>query len=186
MSDEPSLPRRIAAAIIDVVAADPSCRRIIPEVSVYAFGQKLAGGLRNMTNESLYFLALFDRKVIEFVGAKPVDTLNAEKYLDQKQMDEACTAVGQATDRAISAAIAAQTLPRWVTESRAVDRNPKPGTWGTHHTATSVKVMDGKQYVFDWQSTLMLRDPLISRSLDEWRNYNDTYRVPFHAFQGWS
>jgi hypothetical protein len=109
-------------------------------------------------------------------------------------MDEACTAVGQVTDRAISAAIAGQKLPRWVTESRMVDRNPKPGTWGTHHTATSVKVMDGKQYVFDWQSTLMLRDPLISllrdplisRSLDEWRNYNDTYRVAFHAFQGWS
>jgi hypothetical protein len=182
---EQSMPRSIAAAIVDVVWSDPECRRIIPEVSIYNVGQNTAGGLRNMTNEVLYGIASFDRKFIEFFGGKPVDTRNAENYLDNKQWDEACTNVGRVTSIALSAAIVNHKLPKWVTMASTVDRCPKPGVWGTFHTATSVTVEDGKEYVFDWQSILMLRNPLISRSAAEWKNYNDTYRVPFSVFQGW-
>jgi len=182
---EPSMPRSIAAAIVDVVAADPGCQAIVPEYSIYNFGQKLAGGLRNMTNESMYAIAVFDRKFIQFFGGKPVDTANAERYLDDKQWNEACTQVGIVTSRAITAAISGGKLPKWVTDAGTVDRNPKANTWGTFHTATGITVGNGKTYVFDWQSMLMLRNPLISRSVDEWKNYNDTYRVPFSTFWGW-
>ncbi|WP_144187076.1 hypothetical protein [Elioraea rosea] len=73
-----------------------------------------------------------------------------------------------------------------MTNAWHASRSPTPeNNVYAHHSATAVKVQDGKTYVFDWHGTLSLRNPLISRSLAEWKRGNDRFRVLYSVFQGW-
>lgn len=186
MSHDQSLPRSIAAAIVDVVARDAGCQRLIPVVSPYAVGQNAAGSLRNLTNMSMEGMAWVGMRLVEVAGGTPEATRHAKDYWEKQGMGQSCTAIAAATEAAINAAVGTGDLPRWVRGAASIARRPEPdNAVHAHHDATSVTVGDGKAYVFDWHATLSLRNPLISRSAAEWRKGNDRYRVLFSVFQGW-
>jgi hypothetical protein len=181
-----SMPRSIAAAIVDAVAADAACRQYIPTVSPFFLAQRGAGGLRNFVNMSAEGAAWVGVKAVELVHAKPDATQYAKDYWEKQGVDQACTNIADVTDKAITLAIQQKRIPQWVTAARPVSRSPsKTNHVLAEHTATGVQTADGKVYVFDWHATLMLRNPLISRSLDEWQSGNDPYRSAFSTFQGW-
>lgn len=181
-----SMPRSIAAAIVQVVADDAECRRFIPEVSPFFLAQRGAGGLRNFVNMSAEGAAWVGVKAVELVGAKPDATKYAKDYWEKQGVDQACTNIAAVTDAAISAAIQRKRIPQWVKAARPVSRVPSRDNHVlADHTATGIDTADGKTYVFDWHATLMLRNPLISRSLAEWERGDDHYRSAFSTFQGW-
>lgn len=186
MSYAQSMPRSIATAIVNVVAADGECRRFIPEVSPYAIGQKTAGSLRNLTNMTAEGAAWLGMKAVELAGAEPHATKMAKDYWEKQGMDQACTNIADVTSRAINAGIQRGEIPAWVTEAWHASRMPQQdNAVFAYHSATAVKVQDGKVYVFDWHATLSLRNPLISRKLAEWERGNDKYRALYSVFQGW-
>ncbi len=186
MSYAQSMPRSVASAIVKVVSDSSECRRFIPEVSPYAIGQKAAGSLRNLTNMTAEGISWLGTQVVEGLGGKPDLTKVAKDYWEQQGYDQACTNIADVTERAINAGIRQGSIPQWVTLAWHASRSPsKDNAVFAHHSATAVKVQDGKTYVFDWHATLSLRNPLISRSLAEWERGNDSYRVLFSVFQGW-
>ncbi|MCU0984003.1 MAG: hypothetical protein MUC89_03550 [Acetobacteraceae bacterium] len=186
MSYAQSMPRSVATAIVKVVADDGECRRFIPEVSPYAIGQKAAGSLRNLTNMTAEGAAWLGMKAVELVGAEPHATRMAKDYWEKQGMDQACTNIADVTSRAINAGIRQGAIPAWVTDAWHASRMPQQdNNVFAYHSATAVKVQDGKVYVFDWHATLSLRNPLISRNLAEWERGHDKYRVLYSVFQGW-
>jgi hypothetical protein len=193
MADGPSLTRAIAAAIVDVVAADPACRRLIPDVSLYNAAQQAAGGLRNAVN------MLFEARAKQFyeeLNARPQSEVSAGQiaaarhqwqWVQAEGYAEACTGIVDVTQRAINAAIRNGTLSQGVMKAVQVDRFPKKDNNVVfYHSATAVYLANDKGYVFDWHKTLSLRNPLISRSVAEWTRGDDDFRVLFGVFQGWA
>lgn len=180
------MPRSIASAIVDAVAADPACRQYIPTVSPFFIAQRGAGGLRNFVNMSAEGMAWVGVKAVELARAKPDATKYAKDYWEKQGVDQACTNIAAVTDAAITAAIQRRSIPAWVKAARPVSRVPSRDNHVlADHTATGIDTADGKTYVFDWHATLMLRNPLISRSLAEWERGDDKYRSAFSTFQGW-
>ncbi len=180
------MPRSIAAAIVQVVAEDAECRRVIPVVSPYNFMQRAAGGTRNLVNMTAEGTADFLVDATRFLHMQPSATKALRSRLEKVGEDEACTNVADVTKRAINAAIQAKRIQPWVTEAWTCDRSPGPNNnIIAYHSATAVKTGNSKTYVFDWHATLMLRNPLISRSLEEWTRGDDRYRSAFSTFQGW-
>lgn len=181
-----SMPRSIAAAIVDVVAGDAECRQYIPTVSPFFLAQRGAGGLRNFVNMSAEGASWVGVKAVELLGGKPDATQRLKDRREKLGADQACTNIAHVTDKAISLGIQQKRIPQWVVAVRPVSREPSKGNHVlADHTATGVQTADGKVYVFDWHATLMLRNPLISRSLDEWQRGDDRYRSAFSTFQGW-
>lgn len=179
MSTTPGMPRSVAAGIVDVVAADPAVRRLVPDVSMWSFFQKAAGSARNFAHMSAEGLA--------WTGSWTGPGRVAKDYWEQRGGDLACDKIADATAGALHEAIRRERLPKWVTKSYAVHRRPRPENQvRAFHSATGVEVGHGRVYVFDWHATLTRRCPLISRSLDEWLRGDDTFRVLFSVFQGWA
>lgn len=190
MTDGPSLTRAIAAAIVDVVVADPACRRVIPDVSFYNVGQQAAGGLRNAVNMLREYSAQVDYEWAQASRkASPAEVKAAKRHWEQVQAEGyslACTNVADVTQRAISAAIGSGALSQGLTKAAQVDRFPRQDNNVVfYHSAAAVYLTSGKGYVFDWHKTLSLRNPLISRSVEEWIRGDDDFRVLFGVFQGW-
>lgn len=180
------MPRSIAAAIVNVVAADANCRKYIPTVSPFSIAQRGAGGFRNLVNMSSEGVAWLGVKAVELAGGKPDATQRFKDHWETQGVDQACTNIAKVTDFAITAAIARKQIPDWVKAARPVSRCPaRDNHVLADHTATGIDTADGKTYVFDWHATLMLRNPLISRSLAEWERGNDKFRSAFSTFQGW-
>jgi hypothetical protein len=178
LSTIPGMPRSIAAGIVDVVAQDAECRKLIPVVSGWSVGQRAAGSLRNFTNMTAQALA--------WVGSKTSAGEYARDYWERKGDEQACDKIAVATANAISEGIRRGKLPKWVSRSFDVSRKPLPDNQvAAYHSATGVEVGHGRVYVFDWHGPLTLRCPLISRSLAEWERGDDRYRVLFSNFQGW-
>lgn len=181
-----SMPRSVAVAIVEVVSRDAGCRGVIPEVSPYFVGQQAAGSLRNLTNMAAEGAAWVGMKVVEAVGGQPSATAAAKDYWENQGTLQSCTTIANRTSEAITQAIGKRELPRWVRSSIPVSRAPsRENNVLAHHDATGIEVGNGKWYVFDWHGPLSLRNPLISRSLDEWKRGDDRYRVLFSVFQGW-
>ncbi len=125
-------------------------------------------------------------QLIEAQGGDPHYAKLAKDYWEQQGEEEACTNIADVTSRAINAGIRQGAIPSWVTEAWHASRMPQQdNNVFAYHSATAVKVQDGKVYVFDWHATLSLRNPLISRKLSEWERGNDTYRALYSVFQGW-
>lgn len=179
MSTTPGMPRSVAAGIVDVVAADAAVRQLVPDVSIWSFFQTAAGSARNFTNMAAEGMA--------WVGSKLEAGQYAKDYWERRGSEQACDKIAEASAIAIQLAIRQERLPKWVTKSYSVHRMPgAENRVRAYHSATGVEVGHGRVYVFDWHATLTRRCPLISRSADEWLRGDDTYRVLFSVFQGWS
>ena len=181
-----SMPRSTAAAIIEVVAQDDLCRQLIPGVSPFSIAQSGAGGFRNLVNMTAEGLAWLGVSAVEWSEGTPSATRVAKEYWEKQGVDQACTSIGAATEKAINSAVARQLLPEGVKAARTVDRSPaKDNDVFAFHTATGIDTTSGKTYVFDWHATLMLRNPMISRSVAEWQRGDNRFRSAFSTFQGW-
>lgn len=198
-----SMPRSIAVAIVDAVAADSQCRRLIPVVSPYNVAQRSAGTARNLTNATMAALA----GAAEFVstpsgmhGESSVhrNSRAAREWWQDRGDALACDKIASATAAAITRQIG-KAIPRWVRSATDVSRQPSrdvsniakiadawlSGEIVAYHSATGVTVGDGKTYVFDWHETLALRCPVIYRSLDDWKTGREEFSALFSTFQGW-
>jgi hypothetical protein len=181
-----ALSRSIATAIVDVVANDPDCRRFIPEISPYSVGGETAGSLRNLTNMTAEGAAWLGMKAVEATGGKPEASRYAKDYWEKQGTDQACTNIADVSVAAIVAGIRRGKVPSWVVDCWPASRMPSSrNSVFAHHTATAVEVRDGSAYVFDWHATLMLRNPLISRSLSDWERGDDMHRARYSSFLGW-
>lgn len=178
MSTTPGMPRSIAAGIVEVVDQDAECGKLIPRVSGWSVAQTGAGGLRNFANMAAEGLA--------WVGSKSEAGRYAKDYWERRGAEQACDKVAGVTTNAINEAIRRGKLPKWVTRAVGVDRVPSAdNSVIAYHSATGIEVGHGRVYVFDWHATLARRNPLISRSREEWLRGDDRYRVLFSVFQGW-
>ncbi|WP_424810986.1 hypothetical protein [Roseococcus sp. YIM B11640] len=189
MSYAQSMTRSIAASVIEVVAADAECRKFIPVVSGWSVAQRGAGGFRNLVNMTGEGIADTAMDITRFFRMTPERTKAWRDEWTKVGEDQACTNIADVTKRAILAGIKRGTLSHWIADSWRLDREPSPTDASNHviayHSATAVQTHDKKTYVFDWHATLMLRNPLISRSADEWLKGNDHFRSAYSTFQGW-
>ena len=145
-----SLTRAFAAKIVEAVAKDEACKRLIPK-SYFMGGAGYAGSIRNIVNEPGLFV-------------------NPWHMPSAKSSDEACTGIASATAAAINAAAKKDsTFP--VAKAESVDR--QSGMLGVHHTATKVTLQNGDAYVFDWHASLAIRNPMIYHSVQVWKQDMD-------------
>jgi len=160
-----ALSRETAGKIVEVVAADANCRKAIqpkPELDFLNPGtalllefSHLAGSVRNLA------------------------MMAQGKYVGDPVFDERiCSGIAVVTQNAIYAAIKQGKLPdvRTAGATHRVHRT-------VHHQATSIDMIDGSIYVFDWHATLKIQDPVISK-LDDWRNAENAINyVMFFGFK---
>jgi hypothetical protein len=160
MEEQLSLTRSIAALIVEAVAEDPECRRLIPKSydsapisnpASRALGRAMgkagiAGSARNMSHLGAFLIP----------GYQP----------SQEESDEACTGIAAAAMEALNAAAGDPTFP--VASADTVSR--KLGVLKVEHTATKVTLRSGESYVFDWHATLMIENPMVHPSVDAWMN----------------
>ncbi|HEX8484371.1 hypothetical protein [Sphingomonas sp.] len=124
-----------AREIVRAVKRDPECqRRINSFLSAVPAGLGISGSLRN------WGYVLTNRDPTE------VDTANM-----------VCTGIADATMKAIGTDSLCRAALRRIDRADTIDRLHL----GTHHTATSIKMADGKTYVFDWHATLNIGNPLL-------------------------
>ncbi len=181
------LTRGMATAIVNVVAADPACQAIIPEYTLWNIGQGAAGSLRNFTNMTAEGMSYLVTEGVSRLGMTPGASQVAKDYWEKQGVDQACTNIAAATAKAIKAGISSGALPRGITGADDCSRRPRSdNNVGAHHSATAVTVVTGQTYVFDWHGTLSRRNPLISRRLSAWLRGDDSRRVLYSLFQGWS
>jgi hypothetical protein len=198
-----SLPRSIAAGIVEVVADDAECRRLIPVVSAYNVAQRSAGSARNFTNMAMEGMAAAAEFISTPSGMHGDNAVHrqskaAKEWWQSRGDALACDKIADATAAAIDRQVGKR-LPKWVCSAAAVSREPKrqighaghaiqgwlAGEVTAYHSATGVTVGNGKVYVFDWHETLALRCPVIYRTLDDWMHARDEYGALFSTFQGW-
>ena len=147
-----TLSKNTADQIVAAVAADTACQKaIVPNPTletladwtspgaslVLEFGG-LAGGVRNF--------AMIMR------GLGPGDPVFDERI---------CLGIAAVTIKAIHKAMRAQQISG-VASCSGIHRVH----WGVEHEATWIRTTDDGEYVFDWHSTLRLKDPRISKASD--------------------
>lgn len=151
-----SLTRAYAAQIVEAVAKDPTCKRLIPE-SYFMGSSGYAGSIRNMLNEPGMFVNPWHSPSVE-------------------SSDEACTGIANATAAAINAKAEKDTQFA-AAKAESVDR--QAGLLGVHHTATKVLLRNGNgngqgdAYVFDWHASLAIGNPMIYHSVQVWKQDMD-------------
>ena len=165
-NDLAMMTRTDAQGVVDIVAADPeSNRRIDSNIDgIIPASWGIAGGLRNAGYVALY-MASFGR------FGDPTEVEYA---------DRVCTGIADATSNAINKAVKDRDARvRRVRSAGVVDR----ARYGTAHPATSVMMVDGQTHVIDWHSTLDQKNPMMYRTLAEWKA--DVGGVALEAFTGW-
>jgi hypothetical protein len=100
---------------------------------------------------------------------------------DKEFADRVCTGIAEATANAINNAITNTCNPGLINFKGAgnVDRVLR----GTSHTATSIIMKDDSRYVFDWHATLNIENPMLYKSLVDWKL--DRNGVVYADFSGW-
>ena len=165
-----------AKAIVDVICADVSSRRVLDNYRPppappppfidppmgFAPPMPLHGAL-----ESLH-LAGAARNLAMLLRLKGPG--------DQEFDDKICTGVALTTKAAIVANMVSGKLPK-VLGSYVAERVVN----GYAHKGTGVGMRDGTDYVFDWWKTLNPRNPIVS-SLAAWRVAGRS--VEYRAFKG--
>lgn len=158
--------RTDAAAVVELVASDhESTKRISSLIDgVLPDSWGLSGSIRN----------------VGYVIGHMVTLGHWGDASEKEFADRVCTGIADATSRAINAAVAKKD-PRLRRFSKAVtvDRNIK----GTAHTATGLITISGAEHVFDWHQTLNEKNPMIYRTLIEWKH--NSGGVTFDDFKGW-
>jgi hypothetical protein len=149
-----ALSKETARKIIEVVAADPSCRNSIepfPALGIVNPGSDLllrfshlAGSVRN----------------IPWVAKNIIEGKTPEQ--DPEMTAKICVGIAFNTFEAIRKAIGQGKLP----EVYAAGVGQRVH-WGVHHQATSIRTQDRSEYIFDWHATLKIHDPAISK-VDDW------------------
>ena len=158
-----ALSKETAGKIIEIVATDTECRRIIePNASLPSFNpgtalflrfSHLAGSVRN------------------------AGMMMQGKYVGDKDFDEKiCLGIALVTFRAILNGIKQGKLPELHTAGSTHRVH-----WGTHHEATWIRMKDDSEYVFDWHATLNLRDPVISK-IEDWEKAQNG--INYFLFRG--
>jgi hypothetical protein len=162
-----SLSRAQAQAVIDIVAADPDCQKIIrspghPEggTATQVFGW-VSGGI-------IYW------RVLERFGlAGWVRNALAEPFVDDHQWQKMiCGGIVAVTVAAIDPKRGRVPGLKDVEGSQR-----EPGGWA--HFATLLKMKDGTEYIMDWHKTLVISNPWVSRHRD-WKVA--TNEIPFASF----
>lgn len=158
-----ALSRQTAKKIIDVVAADHTCQRIIRIEPDKNFLLPLFPSILRFTNLAGSF--------------RNASMMLQLKYTGDKEFDEKiCIGIRIITVAAIIKALGR--LPEIHTAGQVHRVN-----WGNHHEATWIKMKDNTEYVFDWHATLTIHDPLISR-VENW--VKGDIAVHFLIFRGFS
>ena len=145
-----SLTRADATKIVEAVAKDPTCKRLIPD-SYFLGSAGYAGSIRNVLNAP---------------GMLVIPDYNP----DQKASDEACTGIANATAIAINDKAKKDSLFP-AKSANSIDR--QAGLLKVHHTATEIVLRSGESYVFDWHATLALKNPMIYFRVSSWKNDMD-------------
>jgi hypothetical protein len=163
-----ALTKDTASRIIDVVAADANCRKAIqpnPQLDFLEFLNPAPG----MLLEYSHLAGSVRNLAMMFQG----------KYIGDPTFDERiCVGITYVTFKAIFSAIGQGKLPgvRVAGNAHRVHR-------GTHHEATSIDMVDGSTYIFDWHATLKVLDPAISR-FDDWLEARNA--INFTLFSGFN
>lgn len=160
-----ALSRETAGKIIEIVAADINCQRVIqtnpsssflnPGTDLFLRFSHLAGSVRNAA------------------------MMLQGKYTGDKEFDEKiCIGIALVTFKAILVAIKQNRLPEVYTANSTHRVH-----LGTHHEATWIRMKDDSEYVFDWHATLKLRDPVISKIEDWQKAQNGINYLLFSGFK---
>ena len=163
------LSRGLALAIVNVIAADPECKRRISSglASVMPSGLGWTGSVRN------YGFALKETYKAIFSGG-----YSAQPTAEQD--DLVCYGIRDATiealEKALKKAKGDDTLAAISAVSYVVRDEP------IVHTATLITVAKQWKYVFDWHATLETRNPMIYPSEKAFMENRD--RVVFSSFTG--
>jgi hypothetical protein len=170
------LTRDQVQAAVDIVSADPDCRRIIGLPMEYETADGWPTGiprnvvLMDQAMEQLGMKGWMRNVFIEgphAVGA--MDTADYEKML--------CGGVAAATVAALRSRKGS--IPH-LKDVELTDNRCVRGWW---HIATLLRMDDGAEYVLDWHKTLNVRNPWVSRYADWWAGQNE---VQFREFKGFS
>ncbi len=149
------LTRSLAAKIVEVVGKDATCKtRITSSFGNLPAGWGISGGLRNI---SIMGLDLFN------------------PWSDGPSAEETklvCTGIAEAT----AAAITKAKIP-YLKLATDVDRSS-----GVYHVATGITLHSDRVYVFDWHATLIIDNPLIYPSLEDFRKSKGA--VTYASFTG--
>lgn len=159
-------------AVINIVAADPKCQKIInnpgyPQTPGMEFFGWISGGIIQWRILEKFGLAGWVRNAL--AGA-------VLKESDHRYQDLLCGGI-------VAVTVAALDPKRGsVPGLKDVEGSSRePGGWA--HFATLLKMKDGTEYIFDWHKTLVISNPWVSRHRD-WKVA--TNEIPFKSFTGFS
>ena len=94
--------------------------------------------------------------------------------------DRVCTGISNATSQAIIKAIeSSNPFFRNIKSAVTVDRQLN----GTAHTATGIVMTNKSEHVFDWHATLSADNPMMFRSLLDWKAGKGG--ITYEEFSGW-
>jgi hypothetical protein len=156
-----ALSLEVAKRIVDVVAADINCKKIIEPLSV--------------SPNPLTDIVLEQTQTAGAVRNIPWVAAWINNNISKDEMDKhTCLGVTQVTVEAI--------LKARIPGVRSCSGSHRVH-WGTDHEATRIRTDDDGEYVFDWHATLKLRNPTISKA-EDW--VAATNAVHFARFKGFS